>query len=80
VVDQDQEAQFSDAFETGDMQRLHILWFERCERRALAIKREKKRQNRWTIYAAYGSILVAALTILTYLSKWLSSFFPKGLP
>jgi hypothetical protein len=78
VVEDDQDHVFSDAFETGDMARLHKLWWERGQRIEAANKREKKRQGRWVIYAAYGSVLTAAITVITWLSKWLTSPFPKG--
>jgi hypothetical protein len=78
VVEDDQDHVFSDAFENGDMARLHKLWWERGERIKAAEKRDRKRQGRWVIYAAYGSVLTALITAITWLSKWMTSPFPKG--
>jgi len=80
VADQDQneEGAFSDEWANGDMARLHRLWFERGERIKAAEKRDKKRQGRWVIYAAYASVLTGAITVITWLSKWMTSPFPKG--
>lgn len=78
MEDDDQDHVFSDAFETGDMARLHKLWFERGQRIEAAEKRDKKRQGQWVIYAAYGSCLTAIITVITLLSRWLTSPFPKG--
>ena len=82
MVDQDRndEEAFSDEWANGDMAKLHMLWFERCERIKAADRREKKRQSKWAIWAIYGTLLVSAITVITSLSKWIAAFFPKVTP
>jgi hypothetical protein len=75
MTEHDEEGQFSDAFENGDMARLHMLWFERSERTKAREKRERDRQSQWTIYAAYGSVVTAIIMIGTYIVKWIAALW-----
>ena len=77
---QHDEDAFSDEWANGDMAKLHMLWFERCERIKAADRREKKRQSKWAIIAVYGTLLGSAITAITFISKWIADFFPKVTP
>jgi hypothetical protein len=71
VVDEDQERQFSPEREPEDYRRVHVLWFERAERRA----KDKYKRQQMAAYATYLSAAGGIIALLTFLRGYIASFF-----